>query len=60
MNVSFVTVPETYLSKLRGVNQTCIVFCPNNVDSARIDVDKLPELGGGQLPPPLTPRPVRL
>ena len=37
MNVSFVTLPETYLSKLRGVNQTCIVFCPNNVDS-------LPEL----------------
>ena len=41
------------------VNQTCIVFCPNNLDS-------LPELmstnspnWGGQLPP-LTPHPVRL
>ena len=43
------------------VNQTCIVFCPNSLDS-------LPELmstncpnrgGGGQLPH-LTPRPVRL
>ena len=53
MNVSCFTLPETYLSKLRGVNQTCIVFCPNNIDS-------LPELmstncpnwgGGGQLPP---------
>ena len=29
MNVSFVTLPETYLGKLLGVNQTCIVFCPN-------------------------------
>ena len=33
MNVSCFTLPETYLSKLRGVNQTCIVFCPNNIDS---------------------------
>ena len=57
MNVSFVTPPETYLSQLRGVNQTCIVFCPNNVDS-------LPELmstncpnWGGQLPPAPPPAP---
>ena len=62
MNVSFVTLPETYLSTLRGVNQTitCIVFCPNHFDSAaRIDVDKLPELGGGATDPP-DPRPIRL
>ena len=57
MNVSFVTLPEKYLSKLRGVNQTCIVFCANNVDS-------LPELmstncpnGGGQRGRELPPDP---
>ena len=55
MNVSFVTLPETYLSKLRGVNQTCIVCCPNNVDS-------LPELMSTNCPNwggncPLTPIP---
>ena len=26
MNVSFVTLPETYLSKLRGVNQNVLCF----------------------------------
>ena len=54
MNASFVALPETYLSTLRGVNQTitCIVFCPNHFESAaRIDVDKLPELGGATDPP---------
>ena len=50
------TLPETYLCKLRGVNQTCIVFCPNNVDSLpELMSTKCPNWGGATAP--LTPRP---
>ena len=52
VNVSFVTLPETYLSKLRGVNQTCIVFCPNNVDSLpELMSTNCPNGGGGNCSP---------
>ena len=61
MNVTFVTLPETYLSKLRGVNQTCIVFCPNNVDSLpEFMSTNCPNWGGGRQLPPLTPHTIRL
>ena len=52
MNVSFVTLPKTYLSKLRGVNQTCIVFCPNNVDSLPEMMSTNCRIGGGATDPP--------
>ena len=56
MNASLVTLPETYLSKLRGVNQTCIVFCPNNVDSLpELMSTTCPNWGGATAP--LTPVP---
>ena len=52
MNVSFVTLPETYLSaNYEVLIKHVLCFVRIMSLSARIDVDKLPELGGGQLPP---------
>ena len=51
MNVSFVTLPKRISANYEVLIKHVLCF-------ARIDVDKLPEFGGGTAPP--DPHPVRL